>query len=775
MARSTSSRRRAGNLPADSTSFIGRRRELAELKRLLSEHRLVTLTGPGGVGKTRLALRVAADVRRAFHDEVWFVDLAHLREPRLVAETVAGQLELREQPSRPVTDTIIDRLATGPLLLVLDNCEHLIDECASLVTTLIQSCPQLRVLTTSRQSLGLVSECTFPVVPFLVPDPGEIGSPAAVAHFDSVRLFIERATAVVPKFNVDSCNYQALAQICHYLDGIPLAIELTVTRLRSLSLEQLADRLHERHNLLGNGRHGLTPRHRTLRALIDWSYELCSEQERRVWTCASVFSGTFDLDGVEFVASGDEVPREEVLALVDALVDKSIFLPEESPNGVRYRMLDTTREYGEEKLDADGRQIAVRRRHRDWFARLATRFTTEWIGPDEPSWNTRLHQDYPNLRVALDCCARTDGEPGLGLRMAVRLVDYWTLRGYLTEGRMWLDRLLSHVPGPTRERLSGLVLNAWFTIHQGDLTAAQAYLTEAEELAEQVGNEEQDGYLAHVSGMAALVNADLNRAVGLFGQAYEQFQNSGILRGELFALFMYGLTVGHGGESDRGRALLDTCIDKTVRLGDIFWRSYALWARGSIDVLDGDFGKAEQSCKQALRLEQLLGDKSAMAFTLEVLAWVAEGRRQHVRAATLFGVAGAVWEAIGGSPELYATLTELHHEHLDHTREALGDSVYEQAFKTGYGLSTAEAVDFALEIAQSVAARQRPEDEWAHLLTRREFEIAQLVAEGMTNRDIANRLVISQRTAEGHVEKILAKLAFHSRTQIAAWMTAHGS
>ncbi|MCI2424121.1 LuxR C-terminal-related transcriptional regulator [Saccharopolyspora sp. K220] len=773
MARSTSGRRRVGNLPADSTSFVGRRHELAELKRLLSEHRLVTLTGPGGVGKTRLALRVAADVRRAFQGEVWFVDLAQLREPRLIAETVAGQLDVREQSSRPVTDTIIDRLSAGPLLLVLDNCEHLIDDCATLVSTLILSCPELRVLTTSRQSLGLVSECMFPVVPFVVPDPDQIGSPAAVAHFDSVRLFIERATAVVPRFNLDSCNYQALARICHDLDGIPLAIELTVARLRSLSLEQLAERLHERHNLLSNGRRGLPPRHRTLRALIDWSYELCSEMERRVWACASVFSGTFDLEAVEFVAGGDDVPCEDVLVLVDALVDKSIFLPQEGPNGVRYRMLDTTREYGEEKLVADGRQVAVRHRHRDWFAQLATRFAAAWVGPDEPAWNTRLHQDYPNVRVALDCCARENGDAKAGLRMAVRLVDYWTLRGYLTEGRMWLDRLLSHMPGPSRERLSGLVLNAWFTIHQGDLSTAQAYLAEAAELTDEVGNEEQNGYLAHVSGMAALVSADLNRAVGLFGEACEQFRNSQLLRGELFSLFMYGLTVGHNGEPERGRALLDTCIDKTIQVGDIFWRSYALWARASIDVLDGDFGKAEESCKEALRLEQLLGDKSSMAFTLEVLAWAAEGRREHARAATLFGIAGAVWEAIGGSPELYATLTQLHHEHLDRTRDALGDSGYEQAFKTGYGLSTTEAIDFALETTQPEAARQRPEEEWAHLLTRREFEIAQLVAEGLTNRDIAARLVISPRTAEGHVEKILSKLGFSSRAQIAAWMTAH--
>ena len=770
MPRTSSERRSTGNLPADATSFVGRRHELGEVKRLLSTYRLTTLTGPGGVGKTRLALRAAADVRRAFHDQVRFVDLAGLWEPGLVPQAVAEQLEVHEQSSRPVLDTIVDHLRDVPVLLVLDNCEHLVDACASLVHALIQSCPNLRVLATSRQSLGLVGECTFAVPPFQVPDPAQIRSAASVTHYDSVRLFLDRADAVAPGFEVTDRNYRALARICHHLDGIPLAIELAVVRLRSLSLEQVAERLTERHRLLDSGTRGLPPRQRTLRALIDWSYELCSEPERRVWARASVFSGSFDLDAVEFVAAGGAVPLGDVLGLVDSLVDKSIFLREEAGDRVRYRMLDTTRAYGEEKLFAEGDRDTARRRHRDWFARLADDFAAQWIGPDEAHWIARLRREHHNIRVALDFCTREPGQAAIGLRTAIHLVDYWTLRGYLTEGRMWLDRLLPAVAQESRERLSGLVLNGWFALHQGDSETAKRCLAEAAELAGTVGNVEQTAYLAHVSGMSAMITADLGRASRLFDEAYRLFRDAGILRGELFALFMYGLTVGLHGQPDKGRALLDTCIDKTVRIGDIFWRSYALWARAAINIAYGDFGSAEESSKEALRLEQVLADMSAMAFTLETLAWVADCRGQHVRAATLFGIAGALWQSIGGSPELYSALTEQHHKHLARTREALRDSGYQRAFDQGFRYSLAEAVDFALEVPQQ-PSRAAPTDERS-LLTRRELQIAELVAEGLTNRDIANRLVISQRTAEGHVENILTKLGFTSRTQIAAWVTA---
>ncbi|CAM01291.1 non-specific serine/threonine protein kinase [Saccharopolyspora erythraea NRRL 2338] len=770
MARTTTERRSAGNLPAGTTSFVGRRHELTEVKRLLSVYRLVTLTGPGGVGKTRLSMRVAADVRRAFHDQAWFVDLGELREPNLVPQTVAEQLEIHEQSSRPVQDAVVERLGAGPTLLVLDSCEHLVDACAALVNTLIQVCPELRVVATSRQSLGLVGECTYTVPPFEVPDPEHAGSPNAVAHFDSVRLFVARAAAVLPSFEVDQSNYQALARICHDLDGIPLAIELTAVRLRSLSLEQIADRLTEQHRLLGEATRGLPPRQRTLRALIDWSYELCSAPERLVWARASVFSGSFDLDAVEHVASGDGVAEADVLGLVDALVDKSIFLRDSGQAVARYRMLDTTRAYGVEKLAAGGGHEAARRRHRDYFAGLTRRFAAEWLGPDEPAWINRLWLEHPNLRVAFDYCARQEGEAEAGLRMVVQLADFLSLRGYHTETRMWLDRLLASATEPSHERLSSLMLDAWFALQQGDAGTARSSLGESEDLAARIGSSEELAYLAHLRGMEALVEADVDRADPLFGEAYERFRTAGSLRGEMLTLFLYGLTVGHRGQAEKGRMLLDACIDKSVRLGDTFWRSHALWAHAYVDVAAGEPERAERSCKESLRLGRLLADRTAMAFSLETLAWVEATLGRHGRAATLFGLAASVWESLGGSPEFYSSFAHAHHAHVAGVREALGDSAYEQAFEQGHRLSAAQAVDFALETERPRDARQPTGEQ--PLLTRREFQIAELVAEGLTNRDIAARLVISTRTAEGHVENILTKLGFSSRTQIAAWVTA---
>lgn len=468
----TVSRGQGGTLPVDLTSFLGRQRERAEVRRLLTAGREVTLTGPGGVGKTRLAVRVAADVQRVFQGRVWFVGLAELREPDLLGLTVATALGLHDQSARAPTETISEHIGTEPALLVLDNCEHLVDECAEFIAAVLHACGELRVLATSRQSLGLLGEQAFPVAALPVPEPEQGSSPDSVAHYDSVRLFADRAAAVDPQFAITSDNCQAVARICHDLDGIPLAIELAAVRMRTLSLEQIMQGLSERFRLLGSrGVRGAPDRQRTLTALIDWSYELCTEQERTVWSRAAVFAGSFDLATAEHVISGSGVDRDDVLDTVAALVDKSILL-RDNHDGTRYHLQQITREYGEQRLREAGDLDRVRRRHRDWYAGMADRFDAEWIGPHQVEWINRLRTEHPNLRVALDYCASQTSEAAAGLRMATALDDYWGIRGMHTELRHWLDRSLSATPRGAAERVSGLRMYGWFAMLQGDVNPA---------------------------------------------------------------------------------------------------------------------------------------------------------------------------------------------------------------------------------------------------------------------------------------------------------------
>src|SRR6516165_5771114 len=429
------------NLPTQLTSFIGRDREIAEIKALLAQDRLLTLTGPGGAGKTRLALQVAADVLEGFKDGVWLVELAPLSNPDLVAQAIASAVNVREQPGRPILSTLTDDLQRKHLLVVLDNCEHVVDACARLANTMLRACPNLRILATSREALGIAGETSWRVPSLSLPDPERLPTLESLSAYEAVRLFIDRAVAALPTFTVTHENAPWIAQVCHRLDGIPLAVELAAVRVKSLSVQQIASRLDDRFRLLTGGSRVGLPHHQTLRAAMDWSYDMLSEPERGGLRHVAVFASGFALEAAEAVSEGDGVDASEVLDLVVRLVDKSLVVAEEQGGKVRYRLLETVRQYGRERLQESAETEAVKRRHRDWYLEFAERVGLNLFGAEQAVWFDRLQVEQGNLRAALTWSIENEAIEAASRLVAV-LWRFWAVRGYFEEGSGWLQAVL---------------------------------------------------------------------------------------------------------------------------------------------------------------------------------------------------------------------------------------------------------------------------------------------------------------------------------------------
>ena len=460
---------------------MGRERELGEAAALLGAHRLVTLTGPGGTGKTRLALQAAAEVLEAHPDGVWLVELAALADPALVPQAVAAAVGVREEPGRPLPATLTDALRPKRLLLVLDNCEHLLDACARLADALLRACPHVRVLATSREALGLAGETAWRVPSLTVPDVADTQHApdvADVARYAAVRLFADRAAAVQPEFVLTDENAAAVAQICARLDGIPLAIELAAARVRVLPPRQLLERLDDRFRILTGGSRTALERHQTLRAAVDWSYDLLTEPERALFARLAVFAGGWTLEAAEQVGAGEGIESPEVLDLLTRLADQSLVVAQEQPDGTaRYRLLESLRQYGRDKLAARAEAPAVRDRHLAHFLALAERADPGLYGPDAPAWIERLEVEHDNLRAALDWAlgpAAGQGQAARGLRLAGALEYFWFLRVHRREGLARLQQALAHTddaPSAARAQAlysaGALATTAWATRRSG--------------------------------------------------------------------------------------------------------------------------------------------------------------------------------------------------------------------------------------------------------------------------------------------------------------------
>ncbi|EWC62213.1 putative protein kinase [Actinokineospora spheciospongiae] len=748
------------SVPAGVTSHVGRAGETRALTALLGSAALVTVTGPGGVGKTRLASTVAARAR--FTDGVAFVELGELREAELLAPTVAERLGLGSQTTRPPVEVLTHHLRTRRLLLVLDNCEHLVDACAHLVEALLRACPRLAVLATSRQSLGVAGERLFPVSPLAVPEPGE--SAAALGQYDAVRLLVDRATAVVPGFAVTADNAEDVIRLCAALDGLPLAIELAAIRLRSLSVAQVADRLADRFTLLDRVRPWGPGRHSGVRALIDWSHELCDDGERLLWARASVFSGPFDLDAAEEVcadadvpAGGGGLPRAAVLDALAGLVDKSVLLRTERRGRVRHRMPEMVRRHGEQRLRELGGEAATRRRHRDRLAALTEGFAAHWFGPDQVDWIRRVRHQHADLRRALDFCAHDPAEAVVGLRMVTAAKEYWMAHGLTTEGRMWLGRLLDAAPPDAPGRAHALWLAAFLALVQGDRAG---YATALDQIPDTADGHAR-AYTSHVRGYAALMDGDGAAAAGLFGAAADTLGALGDRGGQVWATYNLGLALCHAGNLPRGREVLAAAVATCTEVGEVCWLAWALWSRSAAEYLFGDRAEAEAAGLEVMRLQRRVDARTVVTFTLATLAGCAAHRGAPRRSARLLGAAAAAARTLGASLANYAAFGSPVSRDSSLVVDAIGAAAAAEEFRAGLAMDTDAAVAYAL------GEERAPADPG---LTAREAEVAALVAEGLTDREIAERLGIAPRTAETHVAHVRAKLGVRGRAQIAAWV-----
>lgn len=771
----------AGRLPADVTSFVGRRRERREVKRLLSESRLVTLIGVGGVGKTRLARRVAADVRRAFEDGVWFVDLTAVPDPDLLrqgvdypemlAQLIADEMGLREQSRRAPLQLLADHLATHHKLIVLDNCEHLISACAVVASALLHACPRLHILATSREALGINGESALAVPPLPTPDVDRHHEAPDLMLYESVALFVARVSAADPSFSLAEDNPRAVAEICRRLDGVPLAIELAAAWFRTLGPQQILDRLADRFALLDLGNRAGPDRQQTLRACVDWSYELCTEPERLLWRRLAVFVGGCELDAIEGVCTDAELPRGDLVKVLAALIDKSVLWRDGHGEIARYRMLETIRDYGLQKLVASGEQDQLRRRHLDWYQQLVARVRAEWLSDPRGDGLNSLRRAQPNLRAAVNFCLGELDQPEEALRLVTTLpwLSWWGQGGF-GEGRRWLELALTKAHAPTALRARALLLSAELSLGQGDADTAIRLLEEGDQLGRGLKDAATVIRADTTRGALHVFRRDPQAAVVALTQARDALWGSE--EPDLDQLLAVLLSLGVAAAEIGDRELADACRTDMLAItgrGPAFQQ--ALWILSLIAWTLGDAQEAGRCAEGFLRFTRGHGlrEPYGTAWALEVLAWVAASQRRHRTAATLLGAAETLLADAGTSVAAHPHIIDYHHACEQQIRDALGSSAFDDHVRHG-NTGSADAIADALGERREAVATAAKDSQT--VLTRREQEVAELVAEGRSNKEIAEALVISPRTAENHVDHILTKLGFTSRVQVAAWVTA---
>jgi predicted ATPase/class 3 adenylate cyclase len=691
------------NLPQTLTGLIGREQEEAEILALLGTTRLVTLTGTGGLGKTRLALAVAAELVDRYPDGVWLVEFAPLADPALVLGAVAQALGLREEPHRPMLAMLGDHLRNKRLLLVLDNCEHLVAACATLASALLRVAPGLHILATSREGLQVAGERIFRVPSLRAPDPRLLPAPESVGSYDAVRLFVARAQDRRRDFALTSTNALAVASVCARLEGVPLAIELAAARVGSMSLDAIAQRLDDRFRLLTSGARDLPSRHRTLRAMLDWSWELLAEEERTLLQRLSVFGGGWTLEAAETVCADHEQDAWNVLDLLDGLVNKSLVGMEERGEGTRYGMLETVRQYARERLAASSEEAAAQDRHLAWCLALAEQEDAAKSGPEQGVWLDRLEQEHDNGRAALDWALQAQHAPEAGLRLALALWWFWWARGHLSEGRRYLEAAVgSGDTVPVELRARALTMLGHLATAQGDSEHAAAAYEESLTRHRDLGNRRGMADALTSLGLVALDRGDLDRALALLEENLLLRRELGEAEPIANSLINLGLVYQMGGTYAHASALYEESLVLYRQLGDTSGIAAVLANMGEMALAQGNHQHATTLLGQSLTLFGEIGHRRGIIATVENLGAVAAAQGEGMRAARLLGAADGLRESIGSvRPPVEHTAYD---KALGLVRSAISEHALTAAWAEGRAMTVETVTAYALNAALSSPA-----------------------------------------------------------------------
>ena len=730
-----------GALPTEISSFVGRRDDLAAMRRQLTSAHLLTVTGVGGVGKTRVSLRLAHELRRSFADGAWWADLSTLNrnaDAQLVCETIAKGLGVHDHSTRTTTEVLLDHVRDRRLLLVLDNCEHLVGTVGDIVRAMLTSAAGLRVIATSRQLLGIAGEHVVELRPLTA---------------EAVNLLIDRVQATRPDFVPSAGDRDIALRLCQRLEGLPLAIELAAAQLRTIGMATLLERLDDRFRLLTG-----------LAVALDWSYQLCTEHQRLLWARLSVFAGDLDLAAAEHVCADEPLTRgglarEDVLTALAGLAERSLLTSEHRGGRVRYRMLETIREYGTSRLAELDDPESVRRRHCDYFQRLARDAATSWLGPDELRWLERIRADLPNVLASMDWSLRTPGEATAALDMAISLLrsHCWYVVGGLAEGLRWLRMALaSGEPQPTPLRATGLAWASIVAVFLGDPA-------QAPELIPDTGDDLADATTLVAKGIRAwIVEIDQDTVVRHLTKARALFDRIGAA-GDVFAADLW-LAYNRG--EDTAEAACRDLVAEAERLQAGYSLANATWAYGTYFIRT-DPERAITLIEEALRRFQAIDDMWGCGWTMETLSWACAAAGYHDRAALLLGASAKLWSDIGLRLYQPGPFAMGHEQAAGMLRAALGQRAFDAAVAEGAEMGFGRAVAIGARAGHSMRSVAPAASE----LTAREREVAELVAAGLTNPQIAAKLFLGTRTVQTHLRSIMNKLGVNNRTQVAAHIT----